>query len=101
MSGLTTHVLDTVRGRGAAGMRVQLKRGGEILTDIVLDEIGRGTLAERLEAGSYEILFHAGDYQGNGFFDIIPVRFHVDDTAQHYHVPLILSPFSYSTYRGT
>jgi 5-hydroxyisourate hydrolase len=93
-------VLDTVRGGGAAKLRVQLLRSGDVLADVILDETGRGTLAERLEAGGYELLFHAGDYQGGGFFDIIPVRFHVADTNQHYHVPLILSPFGYSTYRG-
>lgn len=100
MSGLTTHVLDTARGCGAAAMRVQLKRGGEVLADVVLDESGRGRLAESLESGGYELLFHAGDYQGAEFFDIIPVRFFVAEPQAHYHVPLILSPFGYSTYRG-
>lgn len=100
MSGLTTHVLDTVRGCGAAGMRVRLQRGEEILADMRLDETGRARLAETLEAGGYELLFHAGDYQGVTFFDVIPVRFQVVDAAEHYHVPLILSAFGYSTYRG-
>jgi len=100
LTGLTTHVLDTVRGGGAAGIRVQLRRGGELIKDIKLDETGRGNLAESLAEGGYELLFHAGDYQGTGFFDIIPIRFHVLDASQHYHVPLILSPFGYSTYRG-
>lgn len=81
-------------------MRVQLRRGGEVLADVTLDETGRGSLAKTLEAGGYELLFHAGDYQGAGFFDIIPIRFQVAEADQHYHVPLILSPFGYSTYRG-
>jgi 5-hydroxyisourate hydrolase len=93
-------VLDTARGCGAAGMRVELRRGGEVLASVTLDEGGRGTLLETLEAGGYELLFHAGDYQGAGFFDIIPIRFYVAEPAVHYHVPLILSPFGYSTYRG-
>jgi 5-hydroxyisourate hydrolase len=81
-------------------MRVQLRRGGELLADVTLDETGRGKMAETLESGGYELLFHAGDYQGAGFFDIIPIRFFISDGGQHYHVPLILSPFGYSTYRG-
>jgi 5-hydroxyisourate hydrolase len=93
-------VLDTVRGTGAAGMRVQLRFGGELIADITLDETGRGRLADRLESGAYELLFHAGDDQGAKFFDIIPIRFNVADAGEHYHVPLILSPFGYSTYRG-
>lgn len=97
---MTTHVLDTARGCGAASMRVELRRGGEILASVTLDDNGRGTLLEALEVGGYELLFHAGDYQGAGFFDIIPIRFHVGDAKLHYHVPLILSPFGYSTYRG-
>ncbi len=100
MTGLTTHVLDTVRGSGAAGMRVELRRGGELVKDLALDATGRGNLAERLQTGGYELLFHAGEYQGAGFFDIIPVRFVVADSSLHTHVPLILSPFGYSTYRG-
>jgi 5-hydroxyisourate hydrolase len=100
VSGLTTHVLDAVRGCGAAGMRVRLKRGEDVLADVRLDETGRARLAETLEAGAYELLFHAGDYQDAKFFDVIPVRFQVVDAAEHYHVPLILSAFGYSTYRG-
>jgi 5-hydroxyisourate hydrolase len=97
---LTTHVLDTAKGCGAAGMQVQLRRGDEVLASVVLDDGGRGTLLEILETGGYELLFQAGDYQGAGFFDIIPIRFYVVDAGVHYHVPLILSPFGYSTYRG-
>jgi 5-hydroxyisourate hydrolase len=93
-------VLDTVRGGGAAGMRVQLRFGGELIKDMALDDTGRGKLAETLDAGAYELLFHAGDYQGAEFFDIIPIRFNVAGAGEHYHVPLILSPFGYSTYRG-
>jgi len=97
---LTTHVLDTARGCGAASMQVELRRGGEVLASVKLDDNGRGTMLETLEMGGYELLFHAGEYQGAGFFDIIPIRFYVADANAHYHVPLILSPFGYSTYRG-
>jgi 5-hydroxyisourate hydrolase len=97
---LTTHVLDTARGCGAASMQVELRRGGEVLARVTLDDSGRATLGEALEVGGYELLFHAGDYQGAGFFDIIPIRFNGADANAHYHVPLILSPFGYSTYRG-
>jgi 5-hydroxyisourate hydrolase len=93
-------VLDTARGCGAAKMRVELRRDGVELASIILDEGGRGTLLGHVKVGEYELLFHAGDYQGVGFFDIIPIRFYVTEAEQKYHIPLILSPFGYSTYRG-
>jgi len=93
---LTTHVLDTARGCGAAGMRVEV---GTV--SMILDAGGRAELLRALMPGAYEILFHAGAYLGDGaFYDVIPVRFIVTDPAQHYHIPLILSPYGYSTYRG-
>jgi 5-hydroxyisourate hydrolase len=68
---------------------------------VTLDAGGRAELLGTLEPGGYEILFHAGAYLGDGaFYDVIPVRFTVTDPAQHYHIPLILSPYGYSTYRG-
>ncbi len=81
-------------------MLVEVHRGGVEVASIVLDDGGRGTLLSEITEGEYELLFHAGAYQGAGFFDIIPIRFIVADPAQHYHIPLILSPFGYSTYRG-
>jgi 5-hydroxyisourate hydrolase len=97
---LTTHVLDTVRGTGAAGMEVALRFAGEMVASIVLDAGGRGALLQELQGGTYELLFHAGAYQGGLFYEVIPVRFNVIDPAQNYHIPLILSAFGYSTYRG-
>lgn len=95
MKGLTTHVLDTMRGTGAAGMRVTVGK-----VEVVLDTQGRATLLEECPAGVYEILFHAGAYLGGAvFYDIIPVRFTAEGAA-HVHVPLILSAFGYTTYRG-
>jgi 5-hydroxyisourate hydrolase len=109
MSGqLTTHALDTVEGRGAGGLRVQLRRGDAVLADMTLDERGRGTLHEGLEAGSYELVFQVGAYhRARGvalsdppFLDEVAVRFGVADPAAHYHVPIVFSPHAYSTYRG-
>ncbi|OLO09393.1 hydroxyisourate hydrolase [Salinicola sp. MH3R3-1] len=117
---LTTHVLDTARGRPARDLRIELYRleGGSRLklTDVVTNADGRcdGPLLEGADftGGVYELLFHAGDYldadslgagqQSAGrFLDRIPLQFIVDSPDEHYHVPLLLSPYSYSTYRGS
>ncbi|MGE4482076.1 hydroxyisourate hydrolase [Acidocella sp.] len=101
MKGLTTHVLDIVKGTGAAGMRVDVQAPGNIGFSITLDETGRATLAEKLTAGAYELRFHAASYrQAAEFYDIIPVRILVHEPERHHHVPLILSAYGYSTYRG-
>jgi 5-hydroxyisourate hydrolase len=113
---LTTHVLDTARGRPAAGVKITLYRIGtsrEHLLDAVTNADGRvdGALlaGDALVAAVYELVFAAGDYlraseqAGGGlpFLDEIPIRFGVADPAAHYHVPLLISPFAYSTYRGS
>jgi 5-hydroxyisourate hydrolase len=98
---LTTHVLDTVKGQGAAGMKVDIHRHGAKLASITLDAHGRGVLLDDATKGAYEIHFHAGDYQGAEIYNIIPVHVHITNPDEHYHIPLILSPFGYSTYRGT
>jgi len=97
---LSTHVLDTVTGAGAAGMRVDVTGPNGESATATLDAGGRAVLLEKLGAGTYEISFHAGAYQGGAFFGTIPVRFNVTDPDQKYHIPLILSAFGYSTYRG-
>jgi len=103
---LTTHVLDTARGCAASFMRVDFCRGDKPSATVTLDAGGRATLleGESFFAGDYEILFHAGDYQKHygaaAFFTIIPIRFTITDASQHYHIPLVLSPYGYSTYRG-
>jgi 5-hydroxyisourate hydrolase len=89
-------VLDTVKGCGAAGMVVEVTAPDGVSSRKVLDEGGRGELLAEITEGRYELLFHAG----GGFYDVIPVRFNVTDAAAHYHIPLILSAFGYSTYRG-
>ena len=110
--GLTTHVLDGVRGAGAPGVRVDLaRRDGDDwrpVRSVVTEADGRAVLRTgRLDPGIYELRFHttayyASDPAGPGapFFDDVRVHFAVEDPGQHYHVPLVLSPCAYSTYRG-
>lgn len=111
---LTTHVLDTALGKPARGLRIDLFRvEGETLHHLKAVETnddGRcdGPLLshETMEAGTYELRFHAGDYfkrsaETAKFLDIIPIRFGITEETEHYHVPLLVSPFSYSTYRGS
>lgn len=101
MTVLTTHVLDTVRGQGACGLRVDVQTPDGLVISTLLDNGGRAILIDPLQAGAYELRFHASEYQKMaGFYDIIPVRIVVDDPLAHYHVPLILSLYGYSTYRG-
>ncbi|WP_340021935.1 hydroxyisourate hydrolase [Paenibacillus sp. FSL K6-1096] len=124
---LTTHVLDLSQGRPAAGLSLQLWRLGAgepvLLRQAVTNEDGRLEApllsGEDMQAGSYEIIFMAGDYfrgvQGGAelrvdgagdesvslFLDHIPIRFNVSDPSAHYHVPLLVAPGGYSTYRGS
>jgi 5-hydroxyisourate hydrolase len=110
---LTTHVLDTAAGKPAQGVRITVSRDGETLRDIVTNDDGRadGPLlaGAQFTPGVYELNFHVGDYfrsRGQGldeplFLDVVPVRFGISQAGQHYHVPLLISPFGYSTYRGS
>jgi 5-hydroxyisourate hydrolase len=99
---LSTHVLDVTRGRPAAGVPVELLRDGETLVSVVTDADGRARLAEELEAGEYELVFAVGEHFGSReFLDRVPIRFRIADAAAHYHVPLLVSPWAYSTYRGS
>jgi 5-hydroxyisourate hydrolase len=105
---LTTHVLDTARGRPAAGVEIELTRlaDGELLRTATTNADGRTDepliAAGELEPGEYELVFAVGDYFGErAFLDRVPVRFSIADPAAHYHVPLLVSPWSYSTYRGS
>jgi 5-hydroxyisourate hydrolase len=111
---LTTHVLDTAHGRPAAGLRVVLTRlaDGAVLADRVTNSDGRvdDPLLDGPEArpGPYELAFHvAGYFREQGaplaeppFLDVVPIRFAMAQDA-HYHVPLLVSPWAYSTYRGS
>ena len=103
-AGLTTHVLDIAAGRPAAGVAVTLVREDEVVATAVTNADGRATLLESLEAGVYELRFAVGDYFGGtelSFLDVVPVRFGVSDPQTHHHVPLLVAPWAYSTYRGS
>lgn len=115
MSGLSTHVLDTRRGEPASGIAVRLERaGGGELGRAVTDADGRITDfgVPALAAGIYRLVFETGPYLsasgdgagGNGpepFFPEVVVTFTADGLRDRYHVPLLLSPYSYATYRGS
>jgi 5-hydroxyisourate hydrolase len=112
---LTTHVLDTALGRPAEGVEISLVRldadGEEEIARTLTNADGRtdAPLAEALEAGMYELRFAVGSYLGAAghavsdppFLDVVPVRFGVADPGAAHHVPLLVSPWAYSTYRGS
>ena len=106
---LTTHVLDTAKGTPAQGLKIELYRlegdSRSHLKTLTTNDDGRTDEQILPEAefatGTYELVFHAGDYLGKrDFLDVIPLRFTMSE-ASHYHVPLLLSPYSFSTYRGS
>ncbi len=117
MGHLTTHVLDTARGRPAEGVAVELWRlnpgADQRLIGVQTNadgRVGHSLLADDdFTPGVYELRFHVGDYfRSTGtpvpepaFLDIIPIRFGIAEPGEHYHVPLLLSPYGYSTYRGS
>ena len=109
MGRLTTHVLDTANGRPGAGMAIELyslEGEARLLKRVKTNADGRTDAplleGESLRAGCYELRFHVGEYfASRAFLDVVPVRFNVADAAAHYHVPLLCSPWSYTTYRGS
>lgn len=117
MGRLTTHVLDLVRGAPAAGMRIELAaiEGSmrRVLTSTITNRDGRCDAplleGEAFAAGEWQLEFHVAEYfaaqgtsrEGRPFLDVVIVRFGVAYPAQHYHVPLLVTPWSYSTYRGS
>ena len=117
MAKLSTHVLDTSRGTAAAGIAIELCRlvGAERVTIATATTNADGRTdtpllqGDRIEPGVYELRFHAGDYLRKAghaltdppFLDVVVVRVGIADPDGHYHVPLLLSPYGYSTYRGT
>ncbi len=118
MARLSTHVLDTAHGRPAASVALTLTRIGPdgartMLKRVVTNADGRTDqpllAGEEFAVGTYEIEFHAGDYfralgiaiPEPAFVDVVPLRFGIADPAGHYHVPLLVSPWSFSTYRGS
>ena len=118
---LTTHVLDTASGKPAAGLKITLylvksgaKAGGlEKIKTVTTNSDGRCVaplLADKkIKQGTYELHFHAGEYfkksgvrlSKPAFLDLVPIRFGLADVDAHYHVPLLISPYGYSTYRGS
>lgn len=114
---LTTHVLDTAKGCPAEGIRIALYRvndtGLEMLAETVTNSDGRTDAPilpqDDFATGTYELVFFCGDYlRSTGqtsddplFLDQVPIRFGMSEAGSHYHVPLLLSPFGYSTYRGS
>jgi 5-hydroxyisourate hydrolase len=108
---ITVHVLDTVRGCGGMGVGLVLFRVDgdmrKVLARTQTNKDGRTDLplldGSDIHTGIYEVTFDIGAWQGatSDFYDIIPIRFRVTDVKAHYHIPLLLSPFGYTTYRGT
>jgi hydroxyisourate hydrolase len=113
---LSTHVLDTTRGTPATGVRVELHRlepgrkipVGEARTNTDGRTAAPLMAGDTMVAGTYRLLFHVGDYfaargdvDAKRFLDVVPVLFVVDDPSEAYHVPLLVSPWAYSTYRGS
>ncbi|MDH3739861.1 MAG: hydroxyisourate hydrolase [Alphaproteobacteria bacterium] len=116
MAGLSTHVLDTAQGGPAAGVRIVLfelvNNERRQICDVITNDDGRTDDllidADQMRPGIFELVFHVGAYfadrdpiSGAGFLDLVPVRFTIADPSQHYHVPLLVSPGSYTTYRGS
>src|SRR3954471_20202314 len=114
----TTHVLDTAGGLPAGGVRVECYRiaagGGEgtLVAQALTNQDGRTSApllsGEAMVAGSYRLLFHIGEYfaalkhpDARKFLDVVPIQFMIADAAAAYHVPLLVSPWAYSTYRGS
>lgn len=96
---LSTHVLDAARGRPAAGVAVRLERDGAVVATAVTDADGRVADVGPLAAGVHRLVFDTAAL--SPFYPEVVIAFAVADPAEHHHVPLLLSPFAYSTYRGS
>ena len=109
MSSLSTHVLDTSLGKPAAGIRITLERGDIVIGSAVTDDDGRAKNflddGAQLAIGVHTLTFEVGEYFSNtqreSFYQRVSIEFVVSSDSEHYHVPLLLSPFGYSTYRGS
>jgi 5-hydroxyisourate hydrolase len=112
MAKLSTHVLDTMNGKPAAGMPVVLRSNGTVIVETKTNTDGRTDKpllsGESIAAGDYELEFDVeayfravGSADAGRFLTRVPLRFRIDDAAGNYHVPLLVSPWAYSTYRGS
>ncbi|MBY6413816.1 hydroxyisourate hydrolase [Rhodococcus sp. BP-252] len=107
MTGISTHVLDAVRGTPAVGVRVELFTNGVEIASALTDTDGRvpELLPGPVDEGTYRLSFDTGTYFDTlgtrTFYPEVSISFAVADSGAHYHVPLLLSPFAYSTYRGS
>jgi len=110
MGRITTHVLDTANGRPGAGMKIEFcvleGQKWTPLKTVTTNKDGRTDEplleGEKLHAGTYQLLFHVGEYfKQKNFLDVVPIRFGIADASAHYHVPLLCSPWGYTTYRGS
>lgn len=102
MSTISTHVLDAGRGLPARGVPVRLSHGDTVVATGTTDDDGRitGLTPDGIEPGVYQLWFDVAGYDPTSFFPEVTVTFTITD-ERHYHVPLLLSPFAYSTYRGS
>ncbi len=104
---LSTHVLDISRGRPASGIGVELYRlhssARTLVAQAATDGDGRiaAPFGGTLEPGVYELCFRVAEYYEDCFFELIPIRFRITERGGKYHVPLLLSPYGYTTYRGS
>ena len=110
MGRISTHVLDTASGRPGAGMKVEFSvlegAAWKLLKTVATNRDGRTDQplleGEALRAGTYQLVFHVGEYFGQkAFLDLVPIRFGITDASAHYHVPLLCSPWGYTTYKGS
>jgi 5-hydroxyisourate hydrolase len=104
MSTVSTHVLDQATGRPAIGMVVRLsvwvEDGWQRLSESVTDHNGRITSFPEIGAGRHRLGFETGSW-GSGFYPFVPVVFETGEEDEHYHIPLLLGPYGYTTYRGS
>jgi len=101
-SALSTHVLDTNGGRPAAGVPVRLERAGEVLGQGKTDKDGRLELGPaQLGTGTYRMVFNIDSYNPQSFYPEITLTFRISEPAPHLHLPILLSPFAFTTYRGS
>jgi 5-hydroxyisourate hydrolase len=105
MSGISTHVLDTSKGKPVANIRVRLFEADIEIASQVTNKDGRCPVllphTKALIPGLYRIVFEIGSYFPAAFYPEVSIVFRIEDSSSHYHIPLLVSPFGYTTYRGS